>query len=238
MNKSLTKQEKIYMGIRAVLVLVIFAIFVWATIAILPFASKLGDAAYRMQFKEYIDSMGFKGVLMLLGLQILQIIVAVIPGQPIEILSGMLYGNIGGILVSLVGIFIGTTFIFVLVRKVGTDFMQLFFSKESIEKIENSKIFKNPQKFELFMLIIFIIPFIPKDIFIYLGGISPVRAKRFLMIATLGRIPGLVIAVYMGDKLYQGSFGLVAILTVLVLVIGIVGYYISSKAHKKLEEEC
>jgi uncharacterized membrane protein YdjX (TVP38/TMEM64 family) len=237
MNKSLTKQEKIYMGLRAVLVLVIFAIFVWATIAILPLISKLGDVAYRMQFKEYIDSMGFKGVLILLGLQIIQIVVAVIPGQPIEILSGMLYGNIGGILVSLVGIFIGTTFIFVLVRKVGTDFMQLFFSKESIEKIENSKIFKNPQKFELLMLIIFIIPFIPKDIFIYLGGISPVRAKRFLMIATLGRIPGLVIAVYMGDKLYQGNFGLVAILTVLVIVIGIVGYYISSKAHKKLEEE-
>lgn len=237
MNKNLTKQEKIYMIIRVSLLFIIIGIMTWVTIAIIPFIKDLADPVYRVEFKNYIDSLGIKGVLLLLGIEVLQIVVAVIPGQPTEILSGMLYGNVGGILISLLGIFIGTTIVFFLVRKLGTDFIQLFFSKEAVEKIKNSKIFKNPQKFELLMFIIFVIPFIPKDIFIYLGGISPVRAKRFLPIATLGRLPGLIIAVYMGDKIYQGNFGLVAALTVGFIAIGLLGYYISDKAQKKLEDE-
>ena len=237
MNKNLTKQEKIYMIIRVSLFFIIIGIMAWVTIAIIPFIKDLADPVYRVEFKEYIDSLGIKGVLLLLGIEVLQIVVAVIPGQPTEILSGMLYGNVGGILISLLGIFIGTTIVFFLVRKLGTDFIQLFFSKEAVEKIKNSKIFKNPQKFELLMFIIFVIPFIPKDIFIYLGGISPVRAKRFLPIATLGRLPGLIIAVYMGDKIYQGNFGLVAALTIGFIAIGLLGYYISDKAQKKLEDE-
>ena len=237
MNKNLTKQEKIYMIIRVSLFFIIIGIMAWVTIAIIPFIKDLADPVYRVEFKEYIDSLGIKGVLLLLGIEVLQIVVAVIPGQPTEILSGMLYGNVGGILISLLGIFIGTTIVFFLVRKLGTDFIQLFFSKEAVEKIKNSKIFKNPQKFELLMFIIFVIPFIPKDIFIYLGGISPVRAKRFLPIATLGRLPGLIIAVYMGDKIYQANFGLVAALTIGFIAIGLLGYYISDKAQKKLEDE-
>ncbi|MEG0872978.1 MAG: TVP38/TMEM64 family protein [Clostridia bacterium] len=237
MNKKLTKKEKIYMFARMLMLLVVIGLMIWATITALPFVSKLGDEAYRLEFKDYIASMGLKGVFMILGMQILQIIIAVIPGQPMEIVSGMLYGTIGGMIVCLIGIFIGTTLIFFLVRKVGTDFMQLFFSKEQIDKTKKSKIFKNPQKFELLMLIIFLIPFIPKDIFIYLGGLSPVRAKRFLAIATFGRIPGLFITVYAGNKLSEGSFVLVGILIAIFSVVGVIGYYVSSKAQEKLEKE-
>lgn len=214
-----------------------YCILVWTTIAVIPFIKNLGDPVYRLEFKNYIDSLGIKGVLLLLGLQVLQIVVAFIPGQPTEIISGMLYGNIGGILISLLGIFIGTTIVFFLVRKLGSDFIQLFFSKDAVEKIKNSKVFKNPQKFELLMFIIFVTPFIPKDIFIYLGGISPVRAKRFLIIATFGRLPGLILAVYMGDTIYKGNFVLVIILTIAIIAIGLLGYYISNKASKKIEDE-
>lgn len=237
MDKNLTKQEKIYMIIRVSLLFVIIGILVWATIAVIPFIKNLGDPVYRLEFKNYIDSLGIKGVLLLLGIQVLQIVVAFIPGQSTEIISGMLYGNVGGILISLLGIFIGTAIVFFLVRKLGSDFIQLFFSKEAVEKIKNSKVFKNPQKFELLMFIIFVTPFIPKDIFIYLGGISPVRAKKFLMIATFGRLPGLILAVYMGDTITKGNLPLVIILTVAIILIGTLGYYYSNKASKKIEEE-
>ena len=235
--KKLTKKERNMAIIRLILTILVFIACIVITIKILPIVSKLSDENYRVYFKEKVNAMGFKGVIFVLLLQILQIVVAVIPGQPMEIVSGMLYGPIGGIFVCLVGIFIGTAIVFYLVRKLGTDFMQLFFSPEKIDSIKNSNIFKNSAKFEFIMLIIFVIPMMPKDIFIYLGGISPVRPKRFLAIATLARIPGLFLTVYMGNRISNGNFSMVVVLIAIILIIAAIGYFIYSRAEQKFEKD-
>lgn len=219
---NLSKKEKIFMFFRFVILMLVILLMAYITIQCIPLISKLSNEETRIEFKNDIANMGFKGVLTVLGLQILQIVVAVIPGQPMEIVSGMLYGTWGGMLLCLVGIFLGTLMVFLIVRKVGTDFMQLFFSKEKIDEIKNSKLFKNPAKFEMLMFIMFVIPLLPKDIFIYLGGISPVRPKRFLAIATLARIPGLFVTVYAGNKLSEGSFLITIILVAVFLIVGII----------------
>ena len=115
--------------------------------------------------------------------------------------------------------------------------MQLFFSPEKIDSIKNSKIFKNSAKFEFIMLIIFVIPMMPKDIFIYLGGISPVRPKRFLAIATLARIPGLFLTVYMGNRISNGNFSMVVVLIAIILIIAAIGYFIYSRIEQKFEKD-
>ena len=235
--KKLTKKERNMAIIRLILTVLVFIVCIVITIKVLPIVSKLSDENYRVYFKEKVNAMGFKGVIFVLLLQILQIVVAVIPGQPMEIVSGMLYGPIGGIFVCLVGIFIGTAIVFYLVRKLGTDFMQLFFSPEKIDSIKNSKIFKNSAKFEFIMLIIFVIPMMPKDIFIYLGGISLVRPKRFLAIATLARIPGLFLTVYMGNRISNGNFSMVVVLIAIILIIAAIGYFIYSRIEQKFEKD-
>lgn len=236
MNKLNTK-EKTFMILRFVIFVIVIVIMAYATLKCIPIIGKLADEKSRIEFKNEISQMGFKGVLMVLGLQILQIAVAVIPGQPMEIVSGMLYGTWGGMLLCLVGVFLGTTLVFYLVRKIGTDFIQLFFSKEKINEIKDSKLFRNPAKFEMVLFIVFVIPLLPKDIFIYLGGISPVRPKRFLAIATLARIPGLFVTVYAGNKLSEGSFLVTLILVGVFLLVGLLGYEWGNRAKKKLEEE-
>lgn len=235
--KKLTKSEKRLAIARGIITFVVVVLMIVATMYFLPIISKLSDEAYRMEFKDKVDSMGIMGVIFVLALQVLQIIVAVIPGQPMEIVSGMLYGTWGGMLLCLVGIFIGTTLVFYIVRKVGISFIQLFFSPEKIDEMRNSKVFKNSAKFELLLFIIFVIPLIPKDIFIYLGGISPVRPKRFLAIATFARIPGLFVTVFAGNSLSEGSFTTVVILVAAFLIAGAIGYFVSSRAQEKLEKE-
>lgn len=234
---SLSKKEKTFMLLRFLILIMVIALMAYLTIKCIPVMSKLSDESYRVEFKNEISSMGFKGVLMVLGLQILQIIVAVIPGQPMEIIAGMLYGTWWGMLLCLLGIFIGTLIVFLIVRKVGTDFMQLFFQKEKIDEIKNSRLFRNPAKFEILMFIMFVLPFLPKDIFIYLGGISPVRPKRFLAIATLARIPGLFVTVYAGNKLSEGSFAVTIILVGVFLIVGIIGYKWGTFKQNEMEKE-
>ena len=208
-----------------------------ATVKFFPLIAKLSNSQTRDIAKEEISNMGVNGILLVVLLQVIQIVIAVIPGQPMEIISGMLYGTFGGMLTCIMGIFIGTAIVFIIVRKVGIRFVELFFKEDSINKIKDSKIYKNPQKFELLMLIIFCIPLIPKDIFIYLGGLSPVRTNRFLAIATFGRIPGLFLTVYAGNRLSEGNIAVVVALTVAIVAIGILGYYLVPKLQNKLEKE-
>jgi len=149
----------------------------------------------------------------------------------------MLYGTCGGMIVCLLGMFLGTAIVFVIVRKLGLKFIKIFFKNDEIKKIRKSKVFKNPQNFEMLMLIIFCIPMIPKDIFIYLGGISPVRTSRFLAIATFGRIPGLFLTVFAGNRLSEGNMTVVFILAIVIILLALIGYYISQKFQNKVEEE-
>ena len=236
MNK-LSHKDKVLMIVRTFIVLFVILLMAYFTIKSIPLISKLANEESRIEFKNEISRMGFKGVLIVLGLQILQIVVAVIPGQPMEIVSGMLYGTWGGIALCLVGIFIGTALVFFLVRRIGTDIMLLFFSNKKIDEIKNMKLFKNPAKFEILMFIMFVIPLLPKDIFIYLGGISPVRPKRFLAIATFARIPGLFLTVYAGNKLSEGSFLITAIFVGVFLIIGLIGYRWGNFQREKMEKE-
>lgn len=214
---------------------VAFLFLIFAFVKLFPLIIKLSSEETRELARQEIELMGIKGIFLVILLQIIQIVIAVVPGQPMEIVSGMLYGTWGGMLVCLIGIFIGTYIVFIIVRKIETKFINVFFKEEDINKIRNSKIYKNPEKFEILMLIIFCIPLIPKDIFIYLGGISPVRTKRFLAIATLGRIPGLFLTVFAGNRLSQGNIKNVILLTIIIILLAIIGCVISKKFQKNVE---
>ena len=41
--------------------------------------------------------------------------------------------------------------------------------KEKVNKLENSKLFKDPQKIETVMALLFLIPGTPKDLLVYRG---------------------------------------------------------------------
>ena len=77
----------------------------------------------QIAFKEKIDNLGVVGLLILFLLEIAQIFFVVIPGEPLEILAGMCYGNIGGTIFITISVLITTTIIFWLVRKYGKKLM-------------------------------------------------------------------------------------------------------------------
>ncbi len=236
-KQKLTKKEKKIITIRFIIIALAIGLIAYLTYLALPFISKLATEQSRIELKNDIANMGLKGVIITLGLQVLQIIVAIIPGQPMEVIAGMLYGTWGGMLLCLVGILIGSTVVFYLTRKIGMNFIQIFFDKEQINKIKRKKIFKNTKKLELFMFIMFVIPLVPKDIFIYLAGISPISPKKFMLITTVARIPGLFITVFAGNNLSEGNFIIATVLVTVFLVLGIAGYIISDKAEKIIEKE-
>ena len=189
-----------------ILMIIVIALCVGLIVYLFPVVKNLSTPEGQLDFKEYVANMGFLGYLALFGLQFAQIFLIVIPGEPIEILAGMCYGGIGGLIFITLSVFIITTIVFLAVRKWGRKFVYSFCSKERIDKIEHSKLFQNPRKIEWIMLILFLIPGTPKDLLAYIAGLLPLKPLRFILISTFARFPSVISSTFAGDSLVAGDW--------------------------------
>ena len=221
-----------------VLLVVVIAVIIGLIVYLFPVVRNLSTPEGQLEFKNQVASMGALGYLALFGLQFAQIFLIIIPGEPIEILAGMCYGGIGGLIFITISACIITTIIFFAVRKFGRRFVYSFCSKERIDKIENSKLFKNPKKIEFIMLILFLIPGTPKDLLVYLAGLLPLKPLRFILISTFARIPSVISSTFAGSNLVAGNWKFsVIIYAVTFLIVGIMIFIINKFDKDKTAEE-
>ena len=217
---------------KIILMIFVVIIFIGVIIYLFPVMKDLSTKEGQIAFRDKVESSGFWGMLSLFGLQVANIFLIVVPGEPIEIIAGMCYGAFWGTIFVMVSACIITIGIFFLVRKLGRKFVYDFCSKERIEKIENSKLFRNPKKIEMIMLILFLIPGTPKDLLVYLGGLLPIKASRFILISTLARIPSIISSTIAGDQLAVGQWQLGLILYAAIIVLVLIIIFIYNKFDK------
>lgn len=217
---------------KIILMIFVVIIFIGVIIYLFPVMKDLSTKEGQIAFRDKVESSGLWGMLSLFGLQVANIFLIVVPGEPIEIIAGMCYGAFWGTIFVMASACIITIGIFFLVRKLGRKFVYDFCSKERIEKIENSKLFKNPKKIEMIMLILFLIPGTPKDLLVYLGGLLPIKASRFILISTLARIPSIISSTIAGDQLAVGQWQLGLILYAAIIVLVLIIIFIYNKFDK------
>ena len=232
------KQEKKLKIFKIILMILVLAICIGMIIYLFPVMKNLSTTEGQIAFKEKVNNSGILGLLSLFGLQVAQIFLVVIPGEPIEILAGMCYGGLWGTVFILASVLIISTVIFFMVRKLGRKFVCDFCDEKKIEKIENSKLFQNPKKIELIMLILFLIPGTPKVLLTYIGGLLPIKPIHFILISTLARIPSVISSTLAGESLAVGDWKMGVILYGAVLAIVAVIIFIIHKFDKdKTTEE-
>lgn len=225
-------KTKIFKLLKITLSIIVILVFIGLIIYLFPIIKNLSTKEGQVQFKEQIQSTGIYGFLMLFGLQIAQIILAVLPGEPLEVLAGMCYGAIGGAIFIFITVAITTSLIFTLVRKYGKKYIYQFFKKEKVDKIENSKLFKNPQKVELIMMILFLIPGTPKDLLVYIGGLLPIKPLRFVLISTFARFPSVVSSTIAGANIVNGNFKITILVYVITFTLTALFIYLVNKFDK------
>ncbi len=217
MNRE--KKVKIF---KIILMALVVAIFIGVIIYLIPVIKNLSTTEGQLAFKERVSSSGIWGMAALFGLQFAQIFLIVIPGEPIEILAGMCYGGIGGLIFITISAAIITTMIVFLVRKLGRKFVYDFCSEEKIKKIENSKLFKNTKKIELIMIILFMVPGTPKDLLVYIAALLPIKPLRFILISTFARFPSVISSTFAGSNLVAGNWkSIIIIYLVTFLLVGL-----------------
>ena len=208
------------------------AILVIATIYMIPIIKQINTPEGQTQFKEKITNSRITGMLILFGLELAQVVLAILPGEPVELLAGICFGPIWGTIFLMVSVFIVTAMIYFFVKKYGRDFIYEFFPKENVNKVENSKLFKDPQKVETVMALLFLIPGTPKDLLVYIGGLLPIKTSRFLALSTLLRFPSIISSTIAGDKLLEGQWKVSILAYVITFAITAIVIFVVNKFDK------
>ncbi len=190
---------------------------------LIPAVLSLKEPAAQEKFRSFIEGLGFFGILLMLLLQTLQIVAAIIPGEPIEILLGMMYGTLGGLVIALLGIALGTAAVYFAVRRFGMKFVNRFVDSKAFDKLA---FLKNPAGRDSLVFLLFFIPGTPKDILTYFVPFIGMPFFRFVIIASLARIPSVITSTLAGAELSSGNLVRSLVIFAVTGVIGLAGILI------------
>ena len=188
-------------------------------------------------FRDYVKSNGALGPLVMIGIMVMQVVVAFIPGEPFELGAGFVFGWFSGSLLCLAGAALASALVFLAVRTWGVKIAELFFSRD---KIKSYSFLQNEKKLDLLVFILFLIPGTPKDLLTYVVGLTPMKLTTFLLLTTLARIPSVVSSTVTGTLTHNGNYTAAIVtygVTLVITVICVLWYRRISKQEKQAAPE-
>jgi len=153
-------------------------------------------------FRDYIRSFGVWGCLVMFGLQVLQVFLALIPGELVETAAGYAFGPLWGTALCYGGVAAASALVFALTRRFGIRLVEVFVSREQIRQL---RFLKTERRRDIFLFLLFFIPGTPKDLLTYFAGLTDIRFGRFLGITLIARIPSVVSSTFGGHLLGEGK---------------------------------
>ncbi|APQ99479.1 hypothetical protein RSJ2_3226 [Clostridium botulinum] len=181
--------------------------------------------------KNIILSYGSYGIIVFLIFQIIQVVAFFIPGEVMQIAGGYIYGTLLGSVYSLIGITLGSVFVFLLAHIYGRPLVHKIISKKDLKFFDRVL---NIGSIKLIVFLLYLIPGIPKDALSYICGISDIKFKDFFILSTLARIPGVLASAYFGANIHTGNKSVLIIVGVVSSLVFIIGVLKGEKIIKKI----
>ena len=219
MKRTLTEKQKKMLSAAAIIIFILlFAALAW-------FVGRpmIRFARQPEQFRSWVDGHGAWGCAAYAAMVFLQVVVAIIPGEPLEIAGGYAFGAWWGTALCLIGAVLGSAAVFALVRRWGRPLAEVVFPKEKLDKLQF--LHSSPKRTALLWLI-FTAPGTPKDLLCYFAGLTDMKWRTWLLIATVGRLPSIVTSTVGGGALGDRNYTAAAIAFGVALVAAGVGYLV------------
>ena len=216
MKDHLTKKQQKQIGIAAIIIAAIAtALIIWlAGVPLVRFASE------PERFRQWVNDNGLWSRFAYIGMMLLQIVIAVLPGEPFEIAAGYAFGAVEGTLLCVAASTLGSLTVFLLVRRFGVPLVEIFFTEDKLRSI---RFLKTTPKRDFIFFIIFMIPGTPKDLLCYFAGLTDIKFTVWLLICSLGRLPAIVTSTVGGDALGTSNYWFAAIVFAVTLAVSLVG---------------
>ncbi|MEE8399522.1 MAG: VTT domain-containing protein [Desulfobacterales bacterium] len=171
---------------------------------------------------RFVNSFG-KGTapIVLMVIQFLQVLFAPIPGEATGgFIGGYLFGAGWGFLYSSVGLTAGSLLAFIIGRYLGQRYVRKLVPANQLTRLD--ALVRHQGIFVIFLLIA--TPGFPKDYLCLFLGLSTMPLKVFILIVTIGRIPGTLFWSLQGAFLFEHNYRLVAILFALCAGVTLLAY--------------
>ena len=175
-------------------------------------------------FRLWVAGFGVWGRVIYVAAVAAQVVLAVIPGEPLELAGGYAFGAIEGTVLALLGIVLGSGAVYGLVRRFGRGAAAVFFSREQMQSLEF--LLASPKSRALAFLLM-TVPGTPKDLLSYFAGLTGLGLWEWLGIVAVARIPSVIGSTCSGGAAGNGEYGLAALVVVLTALLSGAGllYY-------------
>lgn len=225
--------KKILLGV------IILLCAVGLTLLLIPLVRLLSTTEGQRAVAERMESFGVFVPLAFVFLQILQVVIAVIPGGPMPLLGELLFGKVGALVLCLAGFFLGTVLIYYLVQWIGRPLVDRFVSPEHFQKFD---FLLQKRRLEWLILLVFLLPGLPKDVLTYLVSFdSKIKPMHLFFLTTIGRTPATVLTIFMSDSFWEGNYVTALILGAIIVAFAIFGVFvkrfIDRRAQKRKEKK-
>ncbi|NMC93820.1 MAG: TVP38/TMEM64 family protein [Syntrophorhabdus sp.] len=144
---------------------------------------------------EFIASFGPLAGLIFVVVQVIQVVAAPIPGEMTGFVGGFLFGKVWGVILSTVGLTLGSMFAFWVARKFGIRLVERVVKKQYLDKFN----FFVTHKGLYITFVMFLLPGFPKDALCYFLGVTRLRFLDFILMNLFGRFPGTMILTMQGS---------------------------------------
>jgi uncharacterized membrane protein YdjX (TVP38/TMEM64 family) len=182
----------------------------------------------REAVQAWVASFGPWGPVVSVLLNTAQVLLAPIPGQTVGVVNGYLYGVAVGTLYSLIGVMLGTAVAMLLGRWFGREVVVRIVGEEKLEPWDRLA----RRQGAAFFFLVFLFPFLPDDLVCFIVGLSPLPIPQMLVLAALGRLPGLVVSCWVGANATAFPWWAWGLMTVVGAALG----YLFWRQQERLEQ--
>lgn len=181
-----------------------------------------GDwAASRAALTELFDGLGRAKAYVFIGLQMLQVLFAPIPGQVVGLLAGYLFGFWQGLLLTMTGLVAGSWIAMLLGRWLGEGLVRRVVPKAVLDKFDH--LISQGGMWNFFML--FLLPALPDDALCFVAGLTRWPIAKLLLVSAIGRLPGMAVLTYVGASVGAETAATRIVLAVAMLLAAAMWLY-------------
>ena len=187
--------------------------------------------------RDWVAAHPVPGSLLMVLLCAVQVVVALVPGEIVELASGYVFGALWGTVLCLAGITLGSVCAILLARRFGRKLVESFYPRE---KLESLPILNDPSRRNALTALLFFIPGTPKDLMTYIIGLTDMSIPLYILLTTLCRLPSVLMSTLSGaalgdNRIMRGIWFLIA--TGIISATGYLIYLTIQKRSMKGKEQ-